>query len=228
MEVVKRIIWIAILVSFVSAAVVGGLYVRYLVVSKNFNDYWTQNMLSDGQYIYVAMGDSTAVGVGASSPQKGYVGQLVDKIQNETGKTVKIVNLAQPGSHIADVIYKQIPKLKEYKPDLVTVSVGANDINSSEDNQIIEGNFDKLIALLPVNTYIAEIPSFIDPRKDESIMEVNREMKTSAENAGMNIVPIYSATQKVKHDFSYLDFDLFHPNDKGYILWADAFWDALQ
>lgn len=228
MEIVKKLIWIAILIALIAAVVVGSLYVRYLVISKNFGDYWTQKRLDEGQIVYVALGDSTAVGVGASSPKNSYIGIIAQNIQTTTEKSVKIVNLAQPGKHIKDVIENQVPQLSQYHPDLVTISVGANDINSNEDIATINQNIDALIEVLPSGSYFAEIPSFIDPQKNSKIMKINQHLNEVAGGTGVHVVPMYQATEKVKNDFSYLDFDFFHPNDRGYKLWADTFLNEIK
>ena len=85
-----------------------------------------------------------------------------------------------------------------------------------------------MIGLLPSQTYLAEIPSVIDPQKNTKIQKINDHLNKVVEVTGINIVPIYGATNAVKKDFSYLDYDLFHPNDKGYRLWADTFIDAIK
>ncbi len=228
MEIVKKIIWLLIIIAFIAGIVAGGLYVRYLIVSNNFSNYWAQKMLEGGELVYVAVGDSTAVGIGASDPRNSYVGVLAQNIQATTGKSVKIINLSQPGKHIKDIIKDQIPKIAEYHPDLITVSVGANDVNSDEDIDSINTDMDTLIPQLPSQAYLAEIPSFFDPGKDAKIRKINAHLAQSTDGTGVNIVPIYSATHTIKNDFSYLDYDLFHPNDKGYKIWADAFLNAIK
>jgi lysophospholipase L1-like esterase len=228
MGIVSRIVWIIVIAICIAGAAIGGLYVRYLITSNNFSNYWSQKMLDEGELVYVALGDSTAVGVGASNPQSSYVGIVAQNIQATTGKSVKIVNLALPGKHIKDVIKDQVPKLSEYHPDIVTVSVGANDVNSGEDTDMINYDMDSLMQMLPSQTYFAEIPSFTDSQKNAKIQKINQHINSSTDETGIIIVPIYNATNRVKNDFSYLDFDLFHPNDKGYRIWADTFLDAIK
>src|SRR5438045_3830925 len=83
-----------------------GLIVLVLVISqligllslwyglKTFDTYWNNRAQKEGDFIYVALGDSAAQGVGASKPANGYVGLIATHIQESTGRTVRVINLS--------------------------------------------------------------------------------------------------------------------------------------
>src|SRR5271154_1642810 len=81
---------------------------------------------SDGP-LWVAPGDSTAQGLGASSPQGGYVGQVLAELRRRSGLPWRVLNLSVSGSLTRDVINAQLPRLPA-QPDLGTCGIGVNDI----------------------------------------------------------------------------------------------------
>jgi hypothetical protein len=63
-----------------------------------FADYWhTQNRRSLGETgpLWVALGDSTAQGLGASHPSAGYVGQAHVELRRRTGVAWRVINFNQ-------------------------------------------------------------------------------------------------------------------------------------
>ena len=49
------------------------------------SDYWSVPRGEAGGLLYVALGDSAAQGIGASHPDRGYVGLLADRLRAATG-----------------------------------------------------------------------------------------------------------------------------------------------
>ena len=89
--------------------------------------------------LYVAIGDSAAQGIGASRPDRSYVGVLADDIRNLTGRSLRVVNLSVSGATTELAVLDQLPRLAKLSPDLVTVAIGANDI-ASWDPAVFERN----------------------------------------------------------------------------------------
>ena len=75
-----------------------------------------------GQFV-VWLGDSTAAGMGAS----GLGASLPRQVADRMGRAVRLTVLARSGARIADVLRIQAPALARLAPDVVFVSVGAND-----------------------------------------------------------------------------------------------------
>ena len=73
------------------------------------------------------LGDSTAQGLGAPSPEYGYVGQVLERLRQRTGLPWRVLNLSASGSLIRDVLHHQLPQLPARR-DLVTCGIGVNDI----------------------------------------------------------------------------------------------------
>src|SRR5688572_24305338 len=80
---------------------------------------------SSGLFRYVAVGDSTGVGVGAESGG-GYVERLFQRLR-AAGVAVGLLNLCQSGATSRDVI-SQVQRAVQKTPHLITLGVGANDV----------------------------------------------------------------------------------------------------
>ena len=79
--------------------------------------------------LYVALGDSTVDGEGASAPDRHYVGRHYERLR-AVYPSARLVNLGVGGATAADVLRWQLPKALELRPDLLTLSIGPNDITS--------------------------------------------------------------------------------------------------
>src|SRR4030042_975225 len=106
----------------------------------------TQSVVTE-EFKYVALGDSAAVGVGASIPDKGYVGLIFEKLKEKYPKA-SLNNLAVSGATTTDLINAQLNKAKTFKPDLVTISVGANDITGQITDEIFSQNIEQALTTL--------------------------------------------------------------------------------
>ena len=61
--------------------------------------------------LWVVLGDSTAQGLGAPSPDGGYVGQVLARLRAETGLPWRVLNLSASGSLTRDVVGAQLPRI---------------------------------------------------------------------------------------------------------------------
>jgi acyl-CoA thioesterase-1 len=192
----KRLVGSALLGLWAAKAVrVGRSVFRYA-------DYWAVPRGEAGGLLYVALGDSAAQGVGASRPERGYIGLLAQRMRDQSGRPVQVVNLSRSGARLADLVRDQLPKLAELSPDVVTVDIGGNDVvvyNAERFSALVC----ILTAALPAGAFVADVPYFMHGRWERRATEAGR----------------------VLTDFAA---DWFHPNDRGHRIWADAFWDRME
>jgi lysophospholipase L1-like esterase len=185
--------------------------------------YWQEQTSKSGDFTYVALGDSAAQGLGASAPQKGYVGLLAQQIAATTGKNVRIVNLSVSGAQIQDVLNKQLPELKNYKPDLLTVEIGANNV-THWDEATFTKQYTELAAALPPGTIVANIPYFGGRiRLNTQAITASQIIARIAVKYDLKVVDLQTYTRQRQSIFNYSS-DLFHPSNRGYRNWAAAFW----
>lgn len=190
--------------------------------------YWQNRSKESGDFVYLALGDSAAQGIGASSPDKGYVGQIAQRVAEKTGRKVRVINVSVSGAVINDVRTKQLIELKSIKPDLVTIEIGANDI-AKYDKQKFTDEFSQLISVLPKSTYVANMPYFQTRpgRRPYALEASNIIRKLVASRTDLTLVDLQAIT-KERNDWLGYAADLFHPNDRSYKNWTDAFWEKIR
>lgn len=189
--------------------------------------FWSQPRGHPGGLLYVALGDSLAQGIGASSPERGYVGLLAARLETTTGRPVQVVNLSVSGARVRDVLATQVPALAALRPDVVTVDVGANDMGRY-DAARFSREAAELTAALPVGTLLADVPYFMHGRWEVHAREASAVLARDAGRHGVVVVPVHEAqrAQGWKAMLTQFAADWFHPNDRGHRLWADTFWKA--
>ncbi|WP_255546677.1 SGNH/GDSL hydrolase family protein [Glaciihabitans sp. dw_435] len=186
--------------------------------------WWKEYRKREGELLYVAIGDSTAQGIGASRPGRSYVGELAKHIREVTGMTVNVANLGVSGSTVRGALLQQLPKLRKLTPDIVTVSIGANNM-ADFDAVTFESDLNRLFEGLPAHAIVADLPSFYFLPAEKNVIVANAVVHRLAQKYGFPVVPLHARTRRqglwgVTTQFAG---DLFHPNDRGYAVWASAF-----
>ncbi len=186
--------------------------------------------------IWVALGDSTAQGVGADDPFDGYVGQLAGRLQ-ERGEDYGIVNLSVAGAVIGDVLGDQLDRLAELDvaPALLTCTVGTNDAMSTPNLVRLRRELTTLIETLgdfacPV--VFATLPqvrsSMIARSLNVLVHEIAPVHGVLVADVASNLAEIAAeSTDRAADRRRHLAVDRFHPSATGYVAWADAFDIAL-
>jgi acyl-CoA thioesterase I len=187
---------------------------------------------------YLALGDSTGAGVGSRSG--GYVDRLFRKITTRRPGSL-LINICVSGATTLDVLADQVKRIANANPNLVTLSVGINDISHGISLDQFEKNYDEILRHLTeqtegtvIATNIPEISSAPRiPRSMRShyrnvIDEYNQRLEASAALSQVTVFDIYSITHQQLPDHpEYFSADGFHPSDKGYELWSEAMWPIV-
>ena len=193
---------------------------------ERFRRYWSVPRGEPRGIVYVALGDSTAQGLGASAPERGYVGLLAGRLRHATGSGVTILNFSRVGARVHDVVAEQLPKLAGLTPDLVTVAVGGNDVRRY-DAARFRADVDALVAGLPTNAVVGDVPWFMHGAVGRTADEAAEYVARMARGRGLPVAQLHRAMRERGWKSMVTDFaaDWFHPNDRGYRVWADAFWE---
>lgn len=175
--------------------------------------------------LWVVLGDSTAQGIGAPSPEEGYVGQMRNALDDGSERPWRVVNLSRSGARAADVKDRQLPLLEALPgpPDLVTCAIGANDIIQRTPRPELEQQLRRIMARLPDGSLIATLPQGLSRARTEA---VNRVIREEAPAAGLAVADVWARTGPPWHG-KYAS-DGFHPGALGYADWAAAFAEALK
>lgn len=203
---------------------------------ERYQSYWQDQNSREAQeneILYIALGDSTAQGIGASSAAKGYVGLIAKELAHRSGKSVRVVNVSRYGAKVKDALANQLPMLEKLPvtdKTIITIEIGANDI-SSFDPAKFEKEIDELMGKLPKQTVISDIPYFgggVKRNLEPTVISANEIMHRLAKKHGFNLAKLHENTKK---DDQLRDYavDRFHPSGYNYrTAWAPAFLELLK
>jgi acyl-CoA thioesterase I len=225
-------------ISGIALVVVGGAVIVWLVERRRHRGethllsthqinakWWRDQRTGYGDLLYVAMGDSAAQGIGASRPGRSYVGLIARQLRTMSGQSVRVVNLSQAGARLREALESQVPQLNGLHPDVITVSVGANDIAQFDPKRFAQ-EFEDLCAALPPHALVADLPSFYLGERERNVVLANAIVRTVVADHSLTLVPLHDATKRrgvSRTALRDVSVDFFHPNDRGYSTWASAF-----
>ena len=163
--------------------------------------------------LWVALGDSMTLGIGASAPDRGWVGQLLAR---RPGR--RAVNLGVSGGRVRDVLERQLPALAALggEPDLVTVHIGSNDMFSRALRPRLITDMAELLRRLPAGAVVGN-----QPGTHAAALEVNRQIDAAVAERGLRLAEF--RIPRMRSWKGRLAADHFHPNDEGYAGMADVF-----
>lgn len=174
-----------------------------------------EDALRSSGKLWVALGDSTAQGIGAHRWDEGYVGQLLRRL----GGGWRVVNLSRSGARIAYLVDDLLPRLHALgeAPQLVTCGIGANDLVPAPLDELVAG-LREVMSALPRGSVMATLPQGLRPPKAIAANEV---VRAEAPPMGLRVADVWSHTGPPwRGKFAS---DGFHPNAVGYRDWAEAF-----
>ena len=173
---------------------------------------------------WVVLGDSMSQGVGATSYDAGWVGQLAGRLE-ATGVHLEVLNLSATGARVDDLLTQQLPALAEIgrrEDDVVTVLVGSNDLFAGRAWRTrLPEAFAELVDAVPRGTVLATLPQ---PTGVASL--ANAHVERAAADGHVVLLDL-----RVSGPTSWrgrLAADHFHPNDAGYSAMADAIEPTLR
>lgn len=185
--------------------------------------------------MYVAIGDSTVEGIGASHSSKSVPALVFEKIKEDKKEAV-FYNLGKGGAKVRDVINSQLARTIELKPNLITISVGGNDLHRRTKLKHFEKDFLHLIKTLKEKTdariIISNIPDvsllpslsiFVKYLAKFMSRRLNRVINKYAKEFRCILIDLHEGSRS--HSRKYKDLispDGFHPSDRGYSFWANA------
>jgi acyl-CoA thioesterase I len=192
--------------------------------------------------LYVALGDSTVEGVGATGPDRNYVGQLHGRLRT-VYPNARVANLGKGGATSADVLRRQLDRAIELRPDLVTLSIGPNDITAGVAVATYEKNLVTILGRLRHETSavtvvnlipdLAVTPRFNRSRHREAVgkqtIVFNEALERTGRAHGAAMVNLYAASQReVPARPELISSDGYHPSDAGYARWAELVWAGVE
>jgi len=194
---------------------------------------------------YVALGDSTGVGVG-DQVDGGYPERLFRRLKL-AGVHAGILNLAQNGATTSDLLQGQVQRAVSTRPALITLAIGANDLwrmvplgtfemNLKRIADALEKSGAEIVVSNLVDLTHAPIAQLVDlalriPRAlfARRVQEMNDRLNALARRPRVTVVDVFSQTaRELPSHPEYFCPDGFHPSRAGYDRWAELMWPAVE
>jgi acyl-CoA thioesterase I len=198
------------------------------VFARHWQDNNDQVLALDGP-LWVALGDSTAQGLGASRPDGGYVGQVLADLRQRTGLPWRVLNLSVSGSLTRDVLGAQLP-LMPAGANLVTCGIGVNDILYTSPAKLF-ADLRALIAAVPDHTVLLDLPlpagcwGVLGRASVPYVARINRTIHQAAAARGLRVAEV--SAHFLPPWAGKFASDCFHPSQDGYRDWARALLPAV-
>ncbi len=174
--------------------------------------------------LWVVLGDSTAQGLGAPSPDDGYVGQVLSVLRQRTGRPWQVLNLSVSGALIRDVLNLQLPRIPA-QADLVTCGIGFNDILYTGPGKLFT-DLRALLAAVPDRTVMLDLPvpagyaGLLGLASRPYLARINRTLHAAAGARGL---PVAEVSRHFLPPWTgKFASDCFHPSQDGYRDWSQA------
>jgi acyl-CoA thioesterase I len=192
--------------------------------------------------LYVALGDSTVEGIGATRQGADYVSRLHARL-HEVYPRASVVNLGVGGATSADVRAGQLQRAVQLRPHLVTLSIGPNDITGQVSVAEYERNVDTIFrrlieetsAVVVVNLLpdLAVTPRFRGRETASTVggltVQFNSALGRVARLYGVEIVDLYRPSRaEIPRRPELVAADGYHPSDLGYERWAELVWVGVE
>jgi len=186
----------------------------------------------------VWLGDSTACGQGVHDADDA----LPLRVAAGLDRPVEVRVVARGGARAADVLRDQLPRLEGIAPDVVLVTVGANDASHLTPRRRFARHYRELVRGLPggTTTVLLGVPDMggAIPRRVQPLRAFSEwrgrcldgEIRLIARDAGAVYVDIAGQTGPAFRRYRerlYAE-DRYHPDDAGYRLWAEAVIERLR
>ena len=190
---------------------------------------------------YVAIGDSLTAGRGDEGRDGrpiGWAQRLADILGVRTTVRCSLTNLAVDGATVHEVLSKQLPAVAARKPDLVSLTVGINDIRRRDFDELSFkadlGQLFEALAATQATLLTCTLPDLsVIMSLSQDLHEVVRErmrlasdiIREQAESYGAVCLDAWSLPGVTDPDL-YAP-DRLHPNSKGHQFIAAACADIL-
>jgi len=192
----------------------------------------------DDEVLYVALGASDALGIGAFPITRGYVYRIKDALEAQ-GLDANLLDSGIPGAQIdliKQVVNYGVPAIGAIgrEIDLVTLWTGVNDIIAGADPQEFEEDLEEILSRLREETSafvvmgnvpnLTLLPRFIKDPSENVTIERILAFNDVIEDVGHNLdVPVIDFFKQILTDALVSDIDGFHPSNRGHARIAQQF-----
>lgn len=189
--------------------------------------WWNQDSgQAEENDVYVALGASDAVGIGAQRPaQDGWVPLVHAALPGNP----HLVNLGISGARLDDILTVQAPVAVDAQPRWISLWPGVNDLRNDVPletfRQQLEQTLDTLGQTDDATIILITIPDLRDlpvfsganrDRLDSTVQEWNTVIRDTGTRHGALLVDLYTGAPELAENPDYVSADGFHPSSAGY------------
>ncbi len=184
------------------------------------------------------LGDSTVTAPGVADVAEIWVSLISKRLAATRYVTVK--SFAIGGSMAHDLVTEQLTPALEFDPDLVIISVGANDVLKGVNPKKFEENLEILVSAfrdsgsVVVQSGVGDlgtIPRFLPPLRQlfsRRALRFNEIHVAVADRNQAWVVPQRDSPAELWYnDRGMWSADLFHVSSRGHEVWADLGWKTV-
>lgn len=192
---------------------------------------------------YLALGDSYTIGTGTSTETRNFPSHLARKLEEVTGSAVELKNPAVDGYTTIDLIRTELPELERFKPDLVTILIGANDVVQGFDERDYRSRIRQIyarvqaIGLPPGRVVVISVPDFsvvpaaanfgVPAQIRDRIDRFNQVAFEEARQHGFDVVDLSELSRSGLSRPGWISADGLHPGDTQYEAWSQLIWQQV-
>lgn len=175
---------------------------------------------------YAALGDSFTEGVGDETPDGGVVG-WADRLAGRLARhcpapEFRYANLAVRGRLIDEIIEEQVPRVREFAPDLVTFCAGGNDmLHPGSSPDAIAARFEAAVTELTAAAGTVLVFTGFDPRDTPVLRRLRGKIaiytahiRAIADRHGCAVVDLWSL-RAIQHPRAWSE-DRLHLSPEGH------------
>lgn len=185
------------------------------------------------------LGDSTVTAPGVSSPDEIWISHIASRLSEQY--RVELRSWAAGGSMAHDLVANQMQPALEFQPDIVFLSVGANDALKGVTLRKFQSNMEHLVAgfsgigAVVIQSGVGDlgtIPRLKPPLRNllsRRGLRFNGAHEAVAEQYGSWVVAQRDGPMEVWYKNRDLwSPDLFHVSAGGHEIWADNAWSTVK
>lgn len=179
----------------------------------------------------IVIGESTVAGVGAPSHDLALSGQIAKALSNRTGRAVRWKAFGKSGATAESARLELAPGISPGRADLVVIALGVNDSLKRRSPSRWSADVEQLILSIrnrvgPARVVLAGVPPLDSfPSFPSSLAKFMGNSSAVLENElkklAADLSDVVHAPMTEKLSPQHFGEDRFHPNVKGYAVWAE-------